>query len=70
MHYSQFRAFHAVATCGGFSKAAAHLGLTQLAISDQVRKIEEHFGISLFNRHKRAVTPTETAGRPGEPWKM
>ncbi|WP_420549064.1 LysR substrate-binding domain-containing protein [Curvivirga sp.] len=59
MYYAQFRAFHAVATYGGFSKAANELGLTQPAISDQVRKLEERFGILLFNRHKRLVTPTE-----------
>lgn len=59
MHYVQFRAFHAVATCGGFSKAADKLCLTQPAISDQVRKLEEYFGILLFHRHKRTVRPTE-----------
>ncbi len=59
MYYSQFRAFHAVALYGGFSKAANELGLTQPAISDQVRKLEERFGILLFNRQKRKVEPTE-----------
>ncbi|WP_310621250.1 LysR substrate-binding domain-containing protein [Flexibacterium corallicola] len=59
MFSSQFRAFHAVATYGGFSKAAEKLGLTQPAISDQVRKLEERYGVLLFNRHKRSVFPTE-----------
>lgn len=58
MYYSQFRAFHAVATQGGFSKAAAHLGLTQPALSDQVKKLEERFNVLLFHRHKRVVRLT------------
>ncbi|OUR80257.1 hypothetical protein A9Q83_01665 [Alphaproteobacteria bacterium 46_93_T64] len=58
MYYSQFRAFHAVATQGGFSKAAHHLGLTQPALSDQVKKLEERFSVLLFHRHKRVVKLT------------
>jgi len=59
MYHSQLRAFHAVATQGGFSKAAAHLGLTQPALSDQVKKLEERFGVLLFHRHKRVVRLTQ-----------
>ncbi|WP_025899482.1 LysR substrate-binding domain-containing protein [Sneathiella glossodoripedis] len=58
MYYSQFRAFHAVATHGGFSKAADSLGLTQPALSDQVKKLEERFNVLLFHRHKRVVRLT------------
>ncbi len=58
MYYSQFRAFHAVATQGGFSKAANYLGLTQPALSDQVKKLEERFNVLLFHRHKRVVRLT------------
>lgn len=59
MHYSKLRAFHAVATQGGFSKAADHLRLTQPTLSDQVRKLEIDFDILLFNRNSRSVTLTE-----------
>jgi DNA-binding transcriptional LysR family regulator len=41
MRYVQLRAFHHVALSGGFSKAAHALHLTQPAISDQVRRLEE-----------------------------
>lgn len=58
MHYSKLRAFHAVATQGGFSKAAAHLHLTQPTLSDQVRKLEQDFDILLFNRTSRSVSMT------------
>jgi aminoethylphosphonate catabolism LysR family transcriptional regulator len=58
MRYVQLRAFHYVAICGGFSRAAEELFLTQPAISDQVRKLEEEYDILLFNRHKKQVTLT------------
>ncbi|AWC25970.1 HTH-type transcriptional activator CmpR (plasmid) [Aminobacter sp. MSH1] len=58
MRYVQLRAFHYVAICGGFSRAAETLFLTQPAISDQVRKLEEEYDVLLFNRHKKQVTPT------------
>ena len=58
MRYVQIRAFHYVAICGGFSRAAEELFLTQPAISDQVRKLEEEYDILLFNRHKKQVTMT------------
>jgi aminoethylphosphonate catabolism LysR family transcriptional regulator len=62
MRYVQLRAFHYVAITGGFSRAAEALFLTQPAISDQVRKLEEEYEVLLFNRHKKQVTLT----RPGE----
>lgn len=58
MRYVQLRAFHYVAICGGFSRAAETLFLTQPAISDQVRKLEEEYDVLLFNRHKKQVMPT------------
>lgn len=59
MRYVQLRAFHHVAVCGGFSRAAEALFLTQPAISDQVRKLEEEYDVLLFNRHKKQVTLTQ-----------
>lgn len=58
MRYVQLRAFHYVATCGGFSRAAEELLLTQPAISDQVRKLEEEYDVLLFNRQRKLVTLT------------
>ena len=59
MRYVQLRAFHSVAVHGGFSKAAEALSLTQPAISDQVGKLEVHYDVLLFNRHKRQVKLTK-----------
>ncbi len=58
MRYVQLRAFHYVAITGGFSRAAEELLLTQPAISDQVRKLEEEYDILLFNRQRKQVTLT------------
>ncbi|MDQ7071804.1 MAG: LysR substrate-binding domain-containing protein [Rhodobacterales bacterium] len=59
MRYVQLRAFHNVAIYGGFSRAAEALHLTQPAISDQVKKLEEEYDIRLFDRQKRRVVVTE-----------
>ena len=62
MRYVQLRAFHYVAIHGGFSRAANALSLTQPAVSDQVRKLEESYDVLLFNRQKKQVSLTQ-AGR-------
>jgi len=58
MRYAQLRAFHYVATHGGFSRAAEALYISQPAVSDQVRKLEEEYDILLFDRSKRQVSVT------------
>ncbi len=63
MRYVQLRAFHYVAVHGGFSRAAEQLFLTQPAISDQVRKLEDEYDVLLFNRHKKQVTLTSAGDR-------
>ncbi len=59
MRHVQIRAFHYVATYGGFSLAAQALFLTQPAISDQVKKLEEEYDILLFSRQKKQISLTE-----------
>ncbi len=59
MRHVQLRAFHHVALEGGFSRAAEALNLTQPAISDQVRKLEEQYDVILFDRSRRQATLTE-----------
>ncbi len=63
MNYAQLRAFHHVALCGGFSRAARLLHLTQPAISDQVRKLETSYDVLLFDRTARQVHLTRTGER-------
>jgi LysR family transcriptional regulator, low CO2-responsive transcriptional regulator len=59
MRYVQLRAFHHVAISGGFSRAAERLGLTQPAISDQVRSLEKSYDVLLFDRQRRQVRLTQ-----------
>lgn len=63
MRYSQIRAFHYVAISGGFSRAAEALSLTQPAVSEQVRKLEGHHDVLLFNRDRKQVTLTPAGER-------
>ncbi len=58
MRHSQLKAFHFVAKHGGFSRAAEALFLTQPAISEQVRKLEQDHDLLLFQRERKRVTLT------------
>jgi LysR family glycine cleavage system transcriptional activator len=60
------RAFEAAARHGNFTRAAAELGMTQAAVSYQIKLLEERLGTSLFARDKRQVSLTE-AGRKASP---
>jgi LysR family transcriptional regulator, glycine cleavage system transcriptional activator len=60
------RAFEAAARTASFSSAAAELNLTPGAISYQVRALERHLGVALFERLPRGVrlTPMGVAYLP------
>ncbi|MDR7548361.1 MAG: LysR substrate-binding domain-containing protein [Armatimonadota bacterium] len=53
------RTFHLVAAHRSFSAAAAHLGITQPAVTQQIRRLEEALGLQLFYRDGRRVALTE-----------
>jgi aminoethylphosphonate catabolism LysR family transcriptional regulator len=55
---SRLKAFHNVALHGGFSRAAEALFLTQPAISEQVRKLEQDHDVLLFSRERKQVQLT------------
>ena len=56
------RAFEAAARHLSFSRAADELGVTQGAVSRQIKALEEYLGVVLFRRLTRALDLTE-AGR-------
>lgn len=58
MNFTQLRAFDMVAREGSFSRAAVQLGLTQPALTIQVKALEEAYGVRLFDRTGRSVKPT------------
>ena len=52
-------AFLGVANLGSFRRAAAHMNLSQAALSHRVKKLEEALGTALLARTTRRVTLTE-----------
>ncbi|WP_420407850.1 LysR substrate-binding domain-containing protein [Hoeflea sp.] len=57
------RVFEAVARHGSFSRAGEELGMTQTAVSYQIRLLEDHLGEQLFLRQPRRILNTEIAER-------
>jgi LysR family glycine cleavage system transcriptional activator len=57
------RAFEAAARTENFTAAAAELGMTQAAVSYQVKSLEERLGAPLFLREKGRVRLTPLGGR-------
>ena len=62
MTYSQLRAFHCVATYGGFSKAAEKTQHSQPVLSGHVKQLEEFYDNLLFKREKKRISLT-SAGK-------
>jgi DNA-binding transcriptional LysR family regulator len=58
----QIRCFCAALELGSFTAAAASLRVSQPAVAEQVRRLEQALGADLFVRAGRGVVPTE-AGR-------
>ena len=59
----QLRTFVAVAEAGSLTAAAPRVFLSQSSVSEQVRKLEERAGRSLFTRSKAGVAVTEAGVR-------
>ena len=57
------RAFEAAARTENFTSAAAELGMTQAAVSYQVKSLEERLGAPLFVRERGRVRLTPLGGR-------
>jgi LysR family transcriptional regulator, transcriptional activator of the cysJI operon len=63
MDTRQLKAFCIVVEQRSFSQAAERLGVTQPAISLQVRALEKRLGLQLLDRSGRRVEPTEAGAR-------
>ncbi|HXY85959.1 MAG TPA: selenium metabolism-associated LysR family transcriptional regulator [Gaiellaceae bacterium] len=63
METRQLAAFCAVVERKSFSLAAERLGVTQPAISLQIRSLEQRLGTQLLDRSGRRVEPTEAGTR-------
>ncbi|MCC7273872.1 MAG: LysR family transcriptional regulator [Alphaproteobacteria bacterium] len=60
MRYTNLRSFQAVARAGGFTAAAAQMGISQPTLTAQIGALEAEFGVLLFHRRNRRVELTET----------
>ena len=60
---SAIRVFEAAARHASFTKAAAELGMTQAAVSYQMKVLEERIGAPLFLRRPRQVALTDVGQR-------
>src|SRR2546423_13921784 len=64
MDTRQLSAFCEVVDRKSFSQAAERLGVTQPAVSLQIRSLEKRLGTKLLDRSGRRVEPTEAGQRP------
>nr|WP_298377296.1 LysR family transcriptional regulator [uncultured Halomonas sp.] len=62
LNYKHLRYFWSVAHDGNLTRTAARLGVSQSALSIQIRKLEEQMGHDLFERRGKQLLLTE-AGR-------
>ena len=59
VNLNQLKVFCEVLERKGFTRAAESLYLTQPAVSRQIRDLERHFGIELFEQIGKRIRPTE-----------
>jgi DNA-binding transcriptional LysR family regulator len=59
MNLNQLKVFCEVVERNGFTRAAEALYLTQPAVSRQVRELEQHYGVELFQQIGKRIHPTE-----------
>lgn len=57
------RSLVAIAETGKLAQAAAHVHLTQSALSHQVRALEQHYGVTLFERTSAGLRYTSAGER-------
>ncbi|PAB59277.1 LysR family transcriptional regulator [Anaeromicrobium sediminis] len=59
INYDYYKIFYHVAKNLSFSKSANELYISQSAVSQSIKTLEDKLGISLFLRHKRKITLTK-----------
>ncbi|MBP2170761.1 DNA-binding transcriptional LysR family regulator [Erwinia toletana] len=63
INYNGLSVFIVVARERSFTRAAAHLGISQSAVSHSINSLEENLGIRLLTRTTRGAAPTEAGER-------
>ncbi len=59
MQSTLLRAFHSVCAGGGFTRAAKLMNVSQPTLSQQVKLLEETYGVRLLERSAKGVAPTK-----------
>ncbi|MEO0496214.1 MAG: LysR family transcriptional regulator, partial [Pseudomonadota bacterium] len=59
LNYHHLRLFREVANEGNLTRAAKRVGLSQSALSSQIRTLEQRLGHNLFDRKGRSLKLTE-----------
>lgn len=62
-NFDDLAAFAIIARERSFTRAAAKLGVSQSALSQTIRNLEERLGLRLLTRTTRSVSPTEAGDR-------
>lgn len=60
---AELKTFVAVVRYGGFTAAGDAIGLTQSAVSSQIKRLEESLGLELFDRTRRSAELNEVGER-------
>ena len=58
-----YRVFYVVAKRGSLTKAAEELYISQPAVSQSVKQLENQLGVALFNRTHRGMELSEEGGK-------
>ena len=58
-----YRVFYTVAKCGSLTRAAGELYISQPAVSQSIKQLENQLGVTLFNRTHRGMQLTEQGGK-------
>ncbi len=59
MDFVYLRTLCEVARCGNLTHAANALGYAQSSVTTQMQKLEEQYGVPLFERHGKKLKPTQ-----------
>ncbi len=57
-----YRVFYTVARCGSLTKAAEELFISQPAVSQAIKQLENQLGTALFNRTHKGMELTAQGG--------
>lgn len=58
-----YKVFYTVAKCGSLTRAAQELYISQPAVSQSIKQLENQLGISLFNRTHKGMDLTASGGK-------